>query len=218
MVHERYDKLSGTESYAELVHMMTSLHIARYEELPKIELYLDQVLAIVTEELAFMQLGDEKILTGSMVNNYVKQGLVPAPYKKRYTRRHVAFLLFICSLKRVLSINQIADILTLLHAAHIDEMHAYDDLISAFEYALAAQLNEDFDQESQKVEAQKNETQEHEAQEMQDSLHLLTHENRGLPVRVAVLLQTAVELLAAKVSVDHLLAFEMSCIQNQSDS
>ena len=84
-----------------LSEYMASVHIYRIDELPRIELYLDQVITLVCDELAFMCLPDEQTLTGSMVNNYVKQRLIPAPKRKRYTRRHVASLLFICAFKRV---------------------------------------------------------------------------------------------------------------------
>ena len=62
-----------------LAEYMSSVHIYRIDELPRIELYLDQVITLVCDELAFMCLPDEQTLTGSMVNNYVKQRLVCAP-------------------------------------------------------------------------------------------------------------------------------------------
>ena len=68
-----------------LAEYMSSVHIYRIDELPRIELYLDQVITLVCDELAFMCLPDEQTLTGSMVNNYVKQRLVCAPKRKRYT-------------------------------------------------------------------------------------------------------------------------------------
>ena len=86
-----------------LITRMCNLHISRIHELPQIDLYLDQVLSLVNNELAFMNLEGETIVTGSMVNNYVKQKLVPAPIKKRYTAEHIASLLYVCSFKKVLS-------------------------------------------------------------------------------------------------------------------
>lgn len=72
-----------------------------WEELPDLELYMDQVLSLVSRYLAA---GDEKVLTASMVNNYVKQKLLPPPVNKRYNRSHIASLLMLCILKSVLPI------------------------------------------------------------------------------------------------------------------
>ena len=45
-----------------------------------------------------------------MINNYVKQGALPPPQKKRYSREHLAKLLVICLLKTslpILTIHQL---------------------------------------------------------------------------------------------------------------
>ena len=60
-----------------LAERMGALHITRIGEMPRIELYLDQVLTLVTQELEFMQVPGDAVVTGSMVNNYVKQGVHP---------------------------------------------------------------------------------------------------------------------------------------------
>lgn len=123
-----------------LAEYMSSVHIYRIDELPRIELYLDQVITLVCDELAFMCLPDEQTLTGSMVNNYVKQRLVCAPKRKRYTRRHVASLLFICAFKRVYSIAQLKRIMGMIEEAHVDAGALYDEVVSALECALAEQF------------------------------------------------------------------------------
>ncbi len=121
-----------------LAERMRAVHIARVAELPRIELYLDQVITLVSQELAFMTLPGETLVTGSMVNNYVKQGVIPAPHRKRYTRRHVASLVFVCALKRVFSIAQVKTLMDIVHASGCDLGALYDDTCSLFEEALAA--------------------------------------------------------------------------------
>ena len=120
-----------------LARRMREAHIMRIDEMPRIELYLDQVLALVSQSLSFMALPGEELITGSMVNNYVKQRVVPAPRRRRYTRRHVATLTFVCAFKRVFSINEIKA----LYEACIDEgvnvASAYDELAGALEQAVA---------------------------------------------------------------------------------
>ncbi|WP_455137439.1 DUF1836 domain-containing protein [Thermophilibacter sp.] len=121
-----------------LAERMRAVHIARVAELPRIELYLDQVITLVSQELAFMTLPGETLVTGSMVNNYVKQGVIPAPHRKRYTRRHVASLVFVCALKRVFSIAQVKSLMELVQASGCDLGTLYDDTCALFEEALAA--------------------------------------------------------------------------------
>ena len=48
-----------------------------------------------------------------MINNYVKQGIIPAPEKKKYNRAHIAYLIVICVLKQVFSISDIGKLITL---------------------------------------------------------------------------------------------------------
>ncbi len=126
------------ERRRELAERLGSVHISRIREMPRIELYLDQLLTLVSQELEFMRLPDETLVTGSMVNNYVKQGVIPAPRKKRYTRRHVAALLFVCALKRVFSIAQVSQLAALIWASDLDLEALYDSSCDALERALAA--------------------------------------------------------------------------------
>ena len=52
---------------------------------------------------------DDVIITNSMINNYVKMGMIPKPVKKRYNRVHIAYLLAITLIKQVLTISQVKD-------------------------------------------------------------------------------------------------------------
>ena len=121
-----------------LADRMRALHITRIDEMPRIELYLDQVLTLVTQELEFMQVPGDTIVTGSMVNNYVKQGVIPAPRKKRYTRRHLASLLFVCAFKRVFSIAQVKQLMERIYASGADLARLYDEACGLLERSLAA--------------------------------------------------------------------------------
>lgn len=82
-----------------------------WSELPVFELYMDQVIVLVNNYLSILEAGEERVLTPSMINNYVKQKIVPAPVKKRYSRLHVAYLIMICMLKQSLSISMIQKII-----------------------------------------------------------------------------------------------------------
>ena len=57
-----------------------------WEHLPTIDLYMDQVLSLLEHYLGiYYEMADsQKFIPASMINNYVKLGVVPKPYKKRY--------------------------------------------------------------------------------------------------------------------------------------
>lgn len=87
-------------------------HLPRYDELPGIDLYMDQVVAVVSDYLhPYMRDAKEQHLTPAMINNYVKLKLLPAPVKKRYNRSHLCHLIIICMLKPVLAIPEIHDLI-----------------------------------------------------------------------------------------------------------
>ena len=88
-----------------------AMRLPRWEELPDIELYMDQVIALMGKYLQGVTAGDEKLLTPSMVNNYVKLGLMPAPVKKKYSRSHLAHLIIICAMKRVMPMSAIGELI-----------------------------------------------------------------------------------------------------------
>ena len=87
-----------------------------WEELPGIPLYMDQVILYLGESLELFQREGSSLLTSSMINNYVKTGLIPHPDKKKYTKEHLAGLMAVCMLKQVLSIQ---DVKTLLGSGEI---------------------------------------------------------------------------------------------------
>lgn len=88
-----------------------SHHLPRWNELPEIELYMDQLVLLVGKYLAPYMVTDEGSLTATMVNNYVKSKMMPPPVRKRYTKPHIAVLVFICCLKPILSMAEIHSLL-----------------------------------------------------------------------------------------------------------
>lgn len=87
---------------------LENVRLPRWHELPEIDLYMDQVITLVERYLSPIILKEKHtLLTSSMVNNYVKLELIPSPKKKRYTQKHLAFLIAITLLKQVLTISEI---------------------------------------------------------------------------------------------------------------
>ena len=82
--------------------------MTEWERLPDIGLYMDQVLTLVERQLAvYRRDQSDRIVTSAMVNNYIKDGLVPRAESKKYAPVHLALLLMIGTLKQVLSIPDI---------------------------------------------------------------------------------------------------------------
>ena len=88
------------EKFARSIETLENFRLPRYGDLPELELYMDQVISTVEKYLSALKVGDKSILTPSMVNNYVKNGVIPPPEKKRYTRDHLAQIIIICTLKQ----------------------------------------------------------------------------------------------------------------------
>lgn len=82
------------------------------EEIPNIDLYMDQVTTFIESQLApSNHRKDGKILTKTMINNYAKNNLLPPPEKKKYNKDHMLTLIFIYYLKNIMSISDIQSIL-----------------------------------------------------------------------------------------------------------
>lgn len=183
----------SAEDLRELAERMSAVHISRIREMPRIELYLDQLITLVSQELEFMQVPGETPVTGSMVNNYVKQGVIPAPRRKRYTRRHVASLLFVCALKRVFSIAQVSQLAGQIWDSGLDLEALYDDSCAALERALARRFSPDSPGEKNGA--------------ADDARPLTLVDASGEPAapELARLIQAAMDALAAKVAVEQAL-------------
>ncbi len=83
--------------------------LPRWEDFPAFELYIDQVLAFLNEKLSIFALDGEPIITSAMINNYVKNGVLNPPVKKKYNRQHLAKLMVICIGKRMLALSDLKD-------------------------------------------------------------------------------------------------------------
>lgn len=92
---------------------VNKFHIPKWNELPNIDLYMDQVLNYIENYLNEYIKSDEKFITKTMINNYVKQGILEPPINKKYNKIHIAKLFVICILKQVYSISEIKELITL---------------------------------------------------------------------------------------------------------
>ena len=112
----------------------SSFRLPRYAQIPEVGLYLEQVVRYINARLA--PLGEPE-LTGSMVSNYVKQKLVPAPQKKLYTAEHLARLLFIAVVKPVVPLEGLRLMFSIQEECYPLQT-AYDYFCDEFENMLGA--------------------------------------------------------------------------------
>lgn len=83
---------------------MKQFFLPRYEALPDMGLYLEQTVKYVNQLFAPLECVE---ITGSMVRNYVKMGLIENPVKKQYYAQHVAYITAVTLLKQVVPLDQI---------------------------------------------------------------------------------------------------------------
>ena len=102
--------------------------LPKWDELPDISLYLEQVLELVNGNLEKYLEGDKngRILTQTMVNNYVKHGFIQSPVKKRYDNTALDSLIVIAVLKDIFTIKEISDLISLaIDANNPEESYNY---------------------------------------------------------------------------------------------
>lgn len=107
--------------------------LPRFRDVPDVGLYLEQVVSYVNGVLAPLGV---PALTPSMVGNYVKQGIVPGPSKKRYGAEQLAYLVFVACAKTVLSMENIG-LFCAMQRSTYDVATAYDYFCDQLEAAIA---------------------------------------------------------------------------------
>ena len=93
-----------TNMRSQMAESIRGFRLPRYSEIPTVGLYLEQTIKYINSYLA--PLGCME-LTGSMVSNYVKKGLIPAPVKKQYFPEQISYLFFVAVAKNLMSMENI---------------------------------------------------------------------------------------------------------------
>lgn len=99
-------KLRRWEKYLDNYHLPT------WENIPNLGLYMDQVVSYLKNVLDYLppDIKEAQFITPATINNYVSRNIIPKPVAKKYYRIHLAYLIFICSLKQCLSTSLINNI------------------------------------------------------------------------------------------------------------
>ena len=109
--------------------------IPRWDELPNIDLYMDQVIAFIHSGLGkfFNQIG-LPALTKSMINNYVKARIIDPPVNKKYGKLSMAMIVVVYILKSCYSTEEIRKLIDIglrlpnnhavfSGAIHVEDLH-----------------------------------------------------------------------------------------------
>ena len=164
---------------------LKSYALPSWDELPELNLYMYQVVILMEKYLSVYckYPTDDKLITPSIINNYVKLKVIPSPVKKKYSKIHLVYLIMVCTLKQCLSISTLKSIIpietdeqTLKEIYETFRQHAK----VAFE-AVAEKVNDFKTDEDDLI--------------VSDSLH-------------ETLLKTALEASACKVFTDRIVALE----------
>ncbi len=95
-----------------ILQSIEEMDYVRLEDIPNIDLYMDQVTTFMEEQMKEnKRYPEDKVLTKTMINNYAKNHLLPAPIKKKYSKEHILTLIYIYYLKNILSIKDIETLL-----------------------------------------------------------------------------------------------------------
>lgn len=110
------------KTLADIKKVLSEDRPAAWNALPDIDLYMDQVLGYMRRQLFSSR--PESSVTAAMVNNYIRDGILPRTNGKKYSREHLAKLTTICIMKQVLSVGDFPLLFTLFSKEDLPE--AYD--------------------------------------------------------------------------------------------
>ena len=119
-------KIDTQDMIASILDSVSRIDYIKPEEIPGIDLYMDQVTTFMEKNLkSSKRYESDKILTKTMINNYAKNDLLPPPFKKKYSKEHVLLLIFIYYFKGILSFNDIQALLNPITEKYFQSDNSY---------------------------------------------------------------------------------------------
>lgn len=89
--------------------------VIELQEIPNIDLYMDQLITLFENKLSHTKRNEEdKLLTKTMINNYTKDKVLMPAVKKKYTKEHIILMVILYQLKNVISIGDIKDLFSVV--------------------------------------------------------------------------------------------------------
>ncbi|AIF44087.1 DUF1836 domain-containing protein [Virgibacillus sp. SK37] len=112
------------------MHLNTNMKI---EEIPDLDLYMDQVIQLFENKYApSKRYTEDKILTKTMINNYAKGQLFYPINNKKYSKNHLLLISLIYQMKGTLTINDVKQTLHLLNSKITEEDFDLQQLYSSY--------------------------------------------------------------------------------------
>ncbi len=94
---------------------LSSFSLPKYDSLPEIELYMDQLTGYLNKLLCkICKSEDGAPLTANRINNYVKDGRIARPVQKKYGNDQIAMLYMLCCTKQNLALPEASALLSML--------------------------------------------------------------------------------------------------------
>ncbi len=125
------------QSIHDWIKQIATIEMIPWSSFPELDLYMDQVITLMNRQLDPLNVESDRPLTPSMINNYVKDGVMPRPVQKKYNREHLTALSIICMLKPEFNLPEIR---TMVQA--LERHFPTEELYEAFCEAQAVHLRD----------------------------------------------------------------------------
>ena len=133
----------------DILRQLAEIDYVHPEDIPNIDLYMDQVLTFLNQDLGTVrEVNEDKAMTKTMINNYTKNQILPPPEKKKYSREHMLNLIFIYYFKNFLGLKDIKSILDPINAKYygdsegVDFFDIYCNMVG-YEHTVAKEVTKD---------------------------------------------------------------------------
>ncbi len=125
------------QEFIDFINTSSFLNQIELSKIPNINLYMDQALTFMNDNL-YKNNPHDKALTKSMINNYVKSNLMPKPENKKYFPQHIIALIYIFYMKQTLSLDDIKSICEEYTNKHFN----FDDMSNLYNMFLSIENEE----------------------------------------------------------------------------
>ncbi len=108
------DRSDTKDNLMELINELKDMDNIKLEEFPEYRLYISQIEEFFEKKISRNVKDDDeekKTMSKTMIQNYIKDGLLMPPDGKCYSRSHVILLVLIYNLKSILTIKDIKRLL-----------------------------------------------------------------------------------------------------------
>jgi hypothetical protein len=137
----------GIMRYEEFVKNMLEDYISGGKisgnDFPDMEIYMDQAETFLNRELVIYKKSEkDKVITKTMIGNYVKHNMLPRPVNKKYSKDHMILLTLIFYLKGTFQMEEIEKIVKPLIENYNSEFDEKIDMTALYNGILAVQEKE----------------------------------------------------------------------------